>query len=322
MKNSKIEWTDHTWNGWIGCTRVSPACDNCYAAVSTPARTKGVVWGAKMPRVRTAPGTWSQMRTWNDQPFGQCKACGWRGPVRNAVAEAGGHSCPSCLVGVVTAARARVFCSSLCDVFDNEVPLEWLVEALEEFRRTPNIDKLLLTKRIGNVERMLGEAVGFLELSDKGRDMMELWHWLSDWLDGRPPADVWLGATICNQEEADRDIAKLLDTPAAVRFLSMEPLLGPVDLVMRGLLQGVDWVIVGGESGHNARPMPANWARHLRDQCAAAGVPFLFKQWGEWAPASDDGFQPSTLGAMERVGKKAAGRLLDGQLHDGYPRDT
>lgn len=184
-----------------------------------------------------------------------------------------------------------------------------------------------------------------------------------------PWQNVWIGATITNQEEANRDIPKLLDTPARVRFLSMEPLLGPVDLTrlhspdpesrstafidaLRGGVHGIvpttgersriahhpleriDWVIVGGESGPNARPMHPDWARSLRDQCAVAVAPFLFKQWGEWLPVHATGTAIPGCGAtptrepafrfehghhFTKVGKKAAGRLLDGVLHDGFP---
>jgi hypothetical protein len=152
-------------------------------------------------------------------------------------------------------------------------------------------------------------------------------------------------ATMVNQAEYDRDIGKLLRTPAVVHGISIEPLLGAMDLRLGGAslpdyaqhhpLAPLDWVIVGGESGHGARPMHPEWARSLRDQCAAAGVPMLFKQWGEWAPGSnwpDDiaipsgercDFDDATLGdagSVWRVGKKAAGRLLDGVEHNGFPR--
>lgn len=155
--------------------------------------------------------------------------------------------------------------------------------------------------------------------------------------------NVWLAATICNQDEADRDIPKLLQTPAAVRFLSMEPLLGPVNIehwlsemrcpdgFIRYAGEALDWIIVGGESNTGARPMHPDWVRSLRDQCAAAGVPFLFKQWGEWLPedqpesgrfvVSDERpvhVWPDEWGSL-RVGKKAAGRRLDGVLHDEFP---
>lgn len=335
-ENSKIEWTDHTFNPWIGCARVSPGCDNCYAAVSTPARVKGIKWGMGEARRRTADSTWKQPKAWNAR--------------HDAFFAEHGR-------------RQRVFCASLADVFDNEVDNNLRNELLGLIYDTPNLDWLLLTKRIGNVPRLMEEC------TEPGRQ----WEL---------PPNVWLGATIINQEEADRDIPKLLGTPASVRFLSMEPLLGPVDLRVIDIgghaeiyplngtpdcedddgnpmpdLPAIGWVIVGGESGVGARPMHPNWARSLRDQCAAAGVPFLFKQWGEWTdedwgeraglrdtagvlpsgefalmsqgyvPPFDDGERLAAAGnvrldgrmLMDRVGKRAAGRELDGVTHDGFP---
>jgi protein gp37 len=158
---------------------------------------------------------------------------------------------------------------------------------------TPHLTWMLLTKRIGNVLLMLP----------------------ADWPDSAFH-NVWVGATVVNQEEAERDIPKLLRVPVAKRFLSCEPLLGPLDLTQfldRGTehmghheFPGIDWVIVGGESGTGARAMEIEWARSLRDQCAAAGVPFHFKQWGEWR-------------GLERLGKAAAGHLLDGVEHRAFP---
>lgn len=248
MKNSKIEWTHHTFNPWIGCTKVSPACNNCYAAVSTPARTMKIQWGAGQPRKRTSDANWREPIRWNAE-------CAKRG------------------------VRERVFCASLADVFDNEVPQRWRQNLMSLVAETPMLDWLFLTKRVGNAKRMLSDAsmhdVALLTADD---------HYL-------PPKNLWIGATICNQEEADRDIPKLLATPAAKWFLSIEPMLGPVDLSRwlepagldtdLGLSNpGIDLVIVGGESGPNARPMHPDWARSLRDQCQVAGVPFFFKQWG------------------------------------------
>jgi protein gp37 len=180
-------------------------------------------------------------------------------------------------------------------------------------------------------------------------------------VNGISPKNVWLGATIVNQEEANRDIPKLLVVPAAKRFLSMEPLLGQVDLTRvygiphcapfnalrpvgcaqhadgfclgdcKWRFRGIDWVIVGGESGAGARPMHPDWARSLRDLCAAAGVAFLFKQWGEYGFRADlredvmresDGPEAPLIDMpawMQRVGKRAAGRELDGVTHDGFP---
>lgn len=369
-ENTLIEWTDHTFNPWIGCTKVSPGCDHCYAERREDKRLHRVQWGPGQPRHRTK--TWGDPVRWNKQPFFECAECStecqWRGTCD-------GESCPAC-GGHVVPARARVFCASLADVFDNEVPIEWLIDFLDMCRLTPNLDKLVLTKRIGNVTKRLWEAKRAIDFETR----RELWLYVKTWENGEdPPRDVWIGATVVNQEEADRDIPKLLATPASVRFLSIEPMLGPIDLgrfigasdhaaddsqpiehcercgcvwdrneeheCPPGFGPRPDWVIVGGESGPSARPMHPDWARSLRDQCAEAGVPFLFKQWGEWAPISvlptqrtdsiavcrqdgstmpvgqanarlDDGRR---FHAVYRIGKKAAGRLLDGVQHDGFP---
>ena len=214
-------------------------------------------------------------------------------------------------------------------MFDNAVDPAWRADLFKLIEATPNLDWLLLTKRIGNARAMSQVAMGAIGCIHKPL-----------------PENVWLGATNCNQEEADRGIPKLLAAPARVRFLSMEPLLGPVDLRMwmrsawRGPLP-IGWVIAGGESGANARPMHPDWARDLRDQCADAGVPFLFKQHGEWTPVTYEyeneslsswRADPATIAlnwreihefgdgiGAARIGKKAAGRLLDGVQHDGFP---
>lgn len=322
-KNSAIEWTDATFNPWIGCTKVSPACDHCYAEVSTPSRTRGIEWGAGKPRQRTSTANWNLPLRWNAEHFYTC-SCGYRGTwdemTSNSV-----HRCRLKFKSV----RRRVFCASLADVFDNEVPEQWRMDLFSLIDQTPNLDWLLLTKRIGNVPGMIDRALtGALS------------HPLAAW----PWQNVWLGATICNQAEANRDVPKLLRVPAAVRFLSIEPMLepitvfsldGPID-VPEGMGSPLHWVIAGGESGPHARPMHPDWARNLRDQCAAADVPFLFKQWGEWSPpryvANNHLTEKQILRSehlllpgndrvyqMLRVGKKAAGRLLDGVTHDGYP---
>ena len=257
-ENSKIEWTDHTFNPWEGCQKVGPGCDHCYAETRNARFGGGVAvnWGPAAPRRRTSAANWQQPLKWNAQ------------------AEREGR-------------RFRVFCASLADVFDNQVPPVWRADLFKLIGDTPHLDWLLLTKRIGNV----GNMISF------------------DWQDCGCPPNVWIGATVVNQQEADRDIPKLLAVPARVRFLSIEPMLGPIDLLATGDtlcrcdacmsmaqrhpespgLQRIDWVICGGESGHRARPMRAEWAQSLRDQCAAAGVPFLFKQWGEWLGEHQDG---------------------------------
>ncbi|WP_175984623.1 phage Gp37/Gp68 family protein [Burkholderia stabilis] len=308
-ENTSIEWCDHTFNPWEGCQKVGPGCDHCYAETRNARFAGGtaVNWGAGAPRRRTSPANWRKPLQWNRD--GTFYATHGR--------------------------RQRVFCASLADVFDNEVDLLWRRDLFRLIDDTQNLDWLLLTKRIGNVPTML-RHIGVEKLPD----------------------NVWLGATIVNQAEADRDIPKLLEVPARVRFLSMEPLLGPVDLLATGdvlcrcggclemaatypeqaRLQRIDWVIAGGESGPGARPMHPDWARSLRDQCAAAGAAFLFKQWGEWLPAetdvdsyavANDGsdrelsgrLRLTTIGSQQllRVGKSAAGRLLDGRTHDEFP---
>lgn len=297
-ENSNIEWTDHTFNPFIGCTKVSPGCYHCYAEHLMDTRLHKVVWGPHGERVRTSAANWRKPLAWN----------------RTAGVFYARHG-----------RRQRVFCASLADVFDNEVDLLWRRDLFRLIADTQNLDWLLLTKRIGNVPTML-RHIGVERLPD----------------------NVWLGATIVNQAEADRDIPKLLAVPARVRFLSMEPLLGPVDLLATGdvlcrcggclemaatypehaRLQRIDWVIAGGESGPGARPMHPDWARSLRDQCASAGVPFLFKQWGEWIPMMGHAEGVPVRGPklthgdgtiMGNAGKRAAGRLLDGRTHDEFP---
>ena len=205
----------------------------------------------------------------------------WRDPIKwNAKAGAAGS-------------RQRVFCSSMADIFDKNSPPGARERVWSLIKQTPHLDWLLLTKRIGNAARMLPQ----------------------DWGEGY--ANAWLGISVVNQEEAARDIPKLLDTPARIRFLSMEPLLEHVDITpwlmpRAGDGARVDWIIVGGESGPKARAMQPEWVRSLRVQCAAAHTAFFFKQWGEFLPVG----QPA---AMLRMGKKAAGRTLDGRTHDAIP---
>ncbi len=333
---SKIEWTDSTFNPWIGCTKVSPGCDHCYAEAWDRRFAESghaMHWGTGKARRRTSESNWRQPRRWN--------------AAHHAFFAAHGR-------------RRRVFCASLADVFDNEVPPEWRVDLFRLIEATPNLDWLLLTKRIGNAEHMIEQAL--ISMGDPATDVMGSWPW----------PNVWLGATAVNQEEADRDVPKLLDTPAAVRFVSIEPLLG--DIRLGSFLQrspsaafangcvtpdmpawtrigatAIDWVICGGESGRHARPMHPDWARSLRDECSAAGVPFLFKQWGEhdlsydrdrddpdyrrcaemarrpgrWINlAGGHGFNGARVHYAHRVGKKAAGRQLDGREWNGFPTEA
>jgi protein gp37 len=310
-ETSAIEWTDSTFNPWIGCTKISPACDHCYAEALMDKRHHRVEWGGE--RSRTSPGNWLQPRRWQKQ------AAAFR-------AEHG--------------RRQRVFCSSLADVFDNQVPTEWRDDLWSLIRDTPDLDWQLLTKRPQNIGKMLPAFWGDV----KGH--------------------VWLGTTVEDQKRADLNIPHLLQHDSAIRFISAEPLLGPLQIpeyMPNPLWNGLDswkqpeinWVIAGGESGPQARPSHPDWFRSLRDQCAAAGVPFLFKQWGEWAPGecathsptkteqaatfydedwTNPGWSFETVTVRQsqemhrddepdvwRLGKKQAGRSLDGVEHNGFP---
>jgi protein gp37 len=236
-ESTGISWTDSTFNPWIGCAKVSPGCDHCYAEVSTPSRTMHIVWGPNEDRRRTSLANWHLPRRWNV-----------------------GHD----EFWAKNGRRRRVFCASLADVFDNKADPAWREEMWALIRETPNLDWLLLTKRVGNVSSMLP----------------------ADW--GNGYNNVWLGISVVNQEESDRDIGKLVAVPAKTRFMSTEPLLGPIDLRLTHRSRlctdsdkiGIHWVIVGVESGPHARPMKQDWVEDLRTQCKSSDVAFFFKQWG------------------------------------------
>lgn len=278
-KDSKIEWTHHTFNPWWGCTKVSPGCKNCYAEAWAK-RVGQLVWGAGAPRRELSESYWRQPIAWN------------------AEAQQLGE-------------RRRVFCASMADVFEdrrdldsNRLKLWSLIES------TPRLDWLLLTKRPHNVARLAPYG-------------------------DRWPDNVWLGSTAENQKWLDKRMPELASLRARVLFLSCEPLLGALDfrrwieLADHGKLRMVDWVIAGGESGPRARPMHPEWATSIRDQCLRAGIKFHFKQWGNWHPTSPDrvnGYATRTIflssGStiqIANVGKKAAGRRLDGRTWDQFP---
>jgi protein gp37 len=214
--------------------------------------------------------------------------------------------------------RIKVFCASLADVFEDNIQVRsWRLDLFMLISDTPNLDWQILTKRPEFAREFFEQHPGFLL------------------------PNVWLGTSIENQEQADKRIPELLRIPAAIRFLSVEPLIGPVDLLSVDSRQDarlivnyrrvIDWVIVGGESGPNSRPMHPDWARSIRDQCMAAGVAFHFKQWGEFLPDGqemsyrkgnlyrDYGRILSSGGKFYNVGKHAAGRLLDGREWNEMP---
>lgn len=352
MGDTKIEWTEKVWNPVTGCTKVSQGCKNCYAERVFP---------------RPYPGrAFTDVRCHEDrltQRFG-------KKPV-------------------------RVFVNSMSDLFHDAVPELFIDKVMAIIASEPRHTFQVLTKR---PERMLkyfskfrdanhaGDELG--TKSDENGNIPDGWEFdesfecyvsnsitgaLGEHGVGWPMKNLWLGVSVEDQKSADDRIPLLLQTPAAVRWISAEPLLGPIDLaglpsryaddehpflVNRPLLRldalrgghrcgaavfgpatgNLDWVVVGGESGPNARPMHPDWARSLRDQCQSANVPFFFKQWGEWAPTNHhepgrteycfDGpstqtpncsFNGLSVANVARVGKKAAGSLLDGREHKEYP---
>lgn len=274
-KDSRIEWTHHTFNPWWGCTKVSAGCKHCYA--ETWAKRLGKeLWGARAERRELSAAYWKQPAAWN-------------------------------VLAASQATRARVFCASMADVFEDRRDLDDRRSRLwQVIDDTPELDWLLLTKRPHNVAKLA--------------------PWADEW-----PSNVWLGATAENQHWLDQRAPYLTATRAKTLFLSCEPMLGPIDLTrwVNGKDRRIDWVIGGGESGHGSRPMNPEWIRQLRDQCTALGIRFHFKQWGNWKPM----LSPSSERAATRtlflsggdrvtvvnVGKKEAGRLLDGRWWDEFP---
>ena len=358
---TKIEWTDATWNPITGCSVVSPGCTNCYAMRLAGTRLRHHPTRAGLTRDSKAGPVWTGEVRFNEAALDQ--PLRWR--------------------------RSRmIFVCAHGDLFAEGVPDAWIDRIFAVMALCPQHIFQVLTKR---PERMrdyvslmstrwvlrLSQAINnsgdaAIEAADRPGRPMPRW----------PLPNAWLGVSVEDQRRADERIPVLLDTPAAVRWISAEPLLGPVDFNrisrkdpkpphnawtesalygcvtpwaegqsladLAGAMPRLDWIVAGGESGPGARPMHPDWARSLRDQCAAAGVPFLFKQWGEWAPGecsagpptrtedaatwfdgrwSFERITPSASEGMHiddepdvyRLGKKAAGRLLDGRTHDGFP---
>jgi protein gp37 len=256
--DSKIEWTHHTFNPWIGCTKVSAGCAHCYAEALMDKRWGKVKWGPNGTRVRTSDANWREPLKWN-----------------NAAMMAG--------------ERHRVFCASLADVFENRPELlPWRRDLFELIRITPYLDWLLLTKRPEHVVDMAFNAGGYQTLQT-----------------------CWVGTSVESQDVVESRVLALMKVPARVRFLSMEPLLGPVDLtnvgpekwdVTRGWKANaanergwantsrIDWIIVGGESGQGARPCYTNWIDGIASQCKAAELPLFVKQLGGNHRCVDDEF--------------------------------
>lgn len=260
-----ISWATDTVNFWAGCTKVSEACAHCYAERDT-ARRGFVKWGPGAPRRLVK----------NARP----NALRW-----NAEAER-------------TGVDRRVFAMSWADWLDHEVAPEWLADFLMLIEETPSLTWLLLSKRLEGWRERLIDACRASPALDQSTTMARRW------IEGEPPHNVWLGTTVENQERADERIPLLLDTPARLRFLSMEPLLGRVDgadiLIHGAHGDGIRWVITGGESGAGWRPMDLDHVREIRDACADMAIPFHHKQHA--------GLHPKELG-----------RELDGVVHDAVP---
>lgn len=253
-EHSQIEWTHDTFNPWVGCARVSPACERCYAE-RLARRYHWGSWGISGDRKLQSDSYWAKPLQWN------------------AAARLSGG-------------MRRVFCASMADVFEDRRDLDaertrlWgLIE------RTPDLTWLLLTKRIHRVQALA--------------------PWQQHW-----PANVWIGCTAEDQRRVDERLPHLIQIPAAVRFISIEPQVSPVDLAR--FIDGIDWVIAGGESGPGARATPERWFADVRDQCTATHTAFFFKQWGNNCPDQD--------GSLVRLrSKKHAHRLLEGREWNEFP---
>ena len=356
---SRIEWTDATWNPITGCSVVSPGCTNCYAMKLAGGRLQHTPSRAGLTAPSTAGPVWNGQVRFNEPMLDQ--PLRWRRP-------------------------RRIFVCAHGDLFHESVPDEWIDQVFVVMADCPEHTFQVLTKRPARMR-------SYFEARRSG----DPWAEAADAIANRqgvdthpsvleprdiPLPNVWLGVSAEDQPRADERIPLLLDTPAAVRFLSAEPLLGPINLErivetdrvdgsahwyidardgtvyddVNGMIDGVyapdveppclDWVIAGGESGPGARPTHPDWFRGLRDQCQAVGVPFFFKQWGAWTPGENVERQHGMVGAaswfddrwifdrenlavedghrddepdLYRVGKKAAGRMLDGRTWDEMP---
>ncbi len=273
-ETSKIQWTDSTHNFWQGCTKVSAGCTNCYAEARDKRFTGGKHWGKGAPRVRSK--SFNEPLKWNKIPW-VCDACGFMSDMQG--------DCLKCGRDHGGYHRRRVFSLSLGDWLDPAVPIEWLAEMLQVIRLCPDLDWLLCTKRPELWKQRMNAVIDL----DK-HCVAELNQWLVPWVAGcRRPDNIMLLTSVEDQKAADERIPALLKIPARWRGLSCEPLLGPVDLnaalkpIKRMRIadfDGINWVIIGGESGDKARICCVEWIQSLKKQSQAAGVPVFVKQLG------------------------------------------
>lgn len=365
MAETAIEWTERSWNPIVGCTIVSPGCTNCYA-MAIAERFKHAYQG---------------------RPFAGAPAEAMTRKV-NGKSVWTGQLTPAPERTLTEPLRRRKpttwFVNSMGDLFHESVPDAWIDRVFAVMALTPQHTFQVLTKRSARMRHYFDDFRRALTTSDYIKAAMwEISERRTDHFHGGwPLRNVWLGVSAEDQRRADERIPDLLATPAAIRFVSAEPLLGPINFtgiatevsggkhVNAGMLNALsgaaawhptgvddqgrafvqrrefaklDWIIVGGESGPGARPMHPDWARHIRDQCAAAGTAFFFKQWGEWAPSTPEQargnpragwrclaghphiakahelYPENGAAFIEHLGKKRAGRLLDGVQHDAMP---
>jgi len=334
--NSLIEWCTATWNFLIGCTKKSAGCMHCYAIrqawrmMHNPNPKIAKKFEGTVHKDSKGELNWTGRINFDDEVI--LKPLSWRLP-------------------------RRVFVNSLSDLFHKNVKDEWLDQAFAVMALCPQHTFQILTKEpermlaymtrlsrsiapLESAARQMGHTLKFKGLNGKE-------YGLLPW----PIPNVWLGTSVEDQKTADERIPLLMETPAAIRWVSAEPLLGPIDFEAVPTMEGsIDWVVVGGESGPKARPMHPDWARSLRDQCVAAGVPFFFKQWGSFLPigevkdgdelingtcvfnqagerispdccSNDYEVEPEEVAVrFKPMNKKAAGRLLDGREWNEFPK--
>ncbi len=305
---SKIEWTDATWNPFAGCAVLSPGCTNCYA-MKMAARLDAM--GQPLYKGLTRPSKAGPV---------------WRGTVRRA-------SDDVLLAPLRRRKPTTYFVNSMSDLFYELFDDALIDQMFAVMALCPQHTFQVLTKRAERMREYLRKKTDVPDFAPGDGIRLRAWraHDVAiehvqaiKW----PLPNVWLGVSCERQQEFDERWPHLRDTPAAVRFISYEPALGPLDIARATMCRGdqvLDWLICGGESGPNARPMNPQWARGVRDQCKAWGVAFFHKQNGEFASVSEvEGpgrhFQFPDGRTVRRVGKKAAGRLLDGIEHNGMPK--
>lgn len=321
---TKISWTEQTWNPIVGCDIESKGCTNCYAM-----KMAGRI--QKMNRTNEQTGYVNHYDGTTKVVNGKVV---WTGKVAQAPDK-------TLLAPLGRKKPTTYFVNSMGDMFHPNVPDEWIDRVFAVMALCPQHIFQILTKHAARMREYMNSL--------SGEGMVEIWAMQAGRLSGDagyddvmqyhgrtwPLPNVWLGVSTEDQQRWNERWYHLARTPAAIRFVSGEPLLGPIDMIGNGKL---DWLICGGESGTNARPMHPDWARSLRDQCVAAGVPFHFKQWGEWKPltyADMNKYWPtdtaSAIGLapdgsyhvegqrMQRVGTKHSGNLLDGRVWDQMP---